>query len=80
MQQKINEKVNVLVGFREKKFKPLAFYWQNRKRKIEKINLTYTAKTGRHDFYYFSVTSAGDYYKFCFDVTKMTWTLEETSF
>lgn len=77
MHQTINEPIDVLVNFKNKKTIPLVFKWKNEKRKIETVCMTYTAKTGRGDCCYYSVTAGGDYFKLCFDAGKRLWFLKE---
>lgn len=72
----INESIDVWVLFEKGKIKPHLFFWQGRKIKIEQINLVHTSKNGESLFYYFSVSSGGNFYKLVFDSKKMRWSLE----
>lgn len=73
----ISEPVDVWVLFQKSKIQPTVFFWHGRQIKIEKINLVHSSKEGSNTFYYFSISSAGNFYRLKFDTQKMNWTLEE---
>lgn len=72
----IQEPINVWVLFKNNVIKPHTFFWHNRQIKIDKINLVHTARNGAFLFYYFSVSSGGNFYRLKFDTNKLNWTLE----
>ena len=74
--EEINESVNVWVFFKGSLIEPWCFFWKSRQIKIDKINLVHTAKEGAVTFYYFSVSSGGNFYRLRFDSGKLKWILE----
>ena len=72
----IQEPVDVWVFFSKNKIQPSVFFWKGRQIKIEKVNLVHTSKNGSSLFYHFSISSAGNFYRLKFDVTKIVWILE----
>jgi len=78
MQETINDSVEVSGKFSGGNFTPVYFIWNNREIRIEKINLTYTERTGRSKLYYFSVSDdAGNVYKLQFNSEDLKWILLE---
>jgi len=80
MTENINEKISVLVAFMPNKALPLSFLWQNQKYSIDKVNLVHSSYDGRGKIYYFSVMSAGNYFKLCFNTEKNFWLLAEAEY
>lgn len=72
----INEPINVWVFFEKSSIKPHTFFWQNRKIKIDKINLIHTTKQGEGVFYHFSVSGGGNFYRLRLDQKELRWFLE----
>lgn len=72
----ISESINVWVFFRRDIIQPYCFFWGERKIKIDKVNLVHTSKEGDTLFYYFSVSSEGNFYRLKFDSNKLKWFLE----
>jgi hypothetical protein len=73
----VNEKINVLAVFKNGTIFPYIFSWQNKKRKIEKVNLRYQERNGSFINYYFAIESNGFIGKLKYDSNSMIWTLEE---
>jgi hypothetical protein len=73
----INQTIDVLVAFNQKRAIPLFFKWSNRKYKIDKVNLIHSAFEGKVKFYYYSITSQNNFFKLCFNTDNNKWTLEE---
>lgn len=72
----IQEPINVWVLFKGNSIQPWCFFWKSRQIKIDKINLVHTSKEGSNTFYYFSVSSGGNFYRLKFDCHKLNWFLE----
>lgn len=72
----ILEPVNVWVFFKDKGAEPYLFFWHNRQVKIDKINFIHKTKNGSSQFYHFSVSSQGNFYRLGFDVSSLKWFLE----
>ena len=70
------EPINVWVLFKGTTINPYVIFWQNRKIKIDTINLVHTSKDGDALFYHFSVSAAGNFYRLRFDTKKLKWFLE----
>lgn len=72
----IFEPINVWVFFKQNLVQPYLFFWNNRPIKVSKINFVHTSKNGSSLFYHFSVSSDSNFYKLCFDSSKLKWFLE----
>ncbi len=72
----ISESINVWVLFKGNLIQPHIFFWKGRQIKVEKVNLVHTSKEGSNIFYYFSVSSGGNFYRLKFDTSKLNWILE----
>jgi hypothetical protein len=78
--EKIDEMVKVVMMF-DKTNTPLLLEWRGRRIYIKRLNLKFHKKVGDKLFYYFCVSDKDDNgYKLCFDVTNLTWVLEEVTF
>lgn len=73
----VNEKINVLAVFKNGVIIPYVFSWQNKKRKVEKINLRYQERIGSSVNYYFAIESGGFVGKLSYNDQSMIWVLEE---
>lgn len=71
----INEPIEVLVKFSQKRFEIKAIGWNERVIKIDKINLRHTEKAGEKILFYFNVSSAGANYELVFDSQSLNWRL-----
>ncbi len=70
------EPINVWVLFKGAIISPYVIFWQNRKIKIDTINLVHTSKDGDALYYHFSVSAGGNFYRLRFDTKKLKWFLE----
>lgn len=73
----VNEPIKVLVKFSGNKVVPVVFAWQNRRYKINKVNLIHVARKGANKVYFFSVSDQANYYRLCFDTGDLSWELNE---
>lgn len=73
----IHEQINVWVYFKKNLVSPFVFFWKTRRIKIDSINLVHTSKDGSNTFYYYSVSSGGNFYRLKFDTKDLKWFLEE---
>lgn len=73
----VNEKINVLAVFKNGTIFPYVFSWQERKRKVNKVNLRYQERIGSAINYYFAIESDGFIGKIKYNNESMIWTLEE---
>lgn len=80
MLQKTNEQINVLVAFMKNKVMPLSFEWAGRNYSIDKVNMAYSSRVGRKLWHYFSVASAGSYFKLAFDSENNNWQIQEADY
>lgn len=72
----LSEPINVWAYFKRGSILPYIFFWNNRRIKIDKINLVHTSKFGSTLNYHFSVSSSGNFYKIKFDTKDFKWILE----
>lgn len=77
MLEAINQPIDVLVAFLQKKVVPLSFSWAKKKYSIDQVNMVYKKKEGQNLFYIYTVMSEGAYYKLCFNTNDNKWLLEE---
>lgn len=73
----VNEPIKVLVKFIGNKILPIAFDWQNRRYKIDQVNLIHVAKKGNNKLYFFSVSDKANFYRLCFNTGDLSWELNE---
>jgi len=69
--------VDVITVFTKDSVKPFSFKWSGKKFIVEKINLTFSKKVGLGMFFYYSITSEGNYFKLVFEANEMKWFVEE---
>jgi len=77
MYEKINEPIEVLVKFNQKKVEPTFFKWRAKTYRIEKINLVHKERQGNDKIYYFSVSDNANFFRLAFFTGDLTWKLEE---
>jgi hypothetical protein len=70
------EPIDVWVLFNKSGVQPSVFFWKGRQIKIDTINLVHTSKEEGRTFYHFSISSAGNFYRLGFDISKLKWILE----
>jgi hypothetical protein len=78
MFEQINEPIEVLCAYVKGKALPLFFRWNNKRFKIDKVNLVHSVRRGRDKMYFYSVSNQENYYKLCFDTEKNNWSLSES--
>ena len=80
MLEAINQPIDVLVAFMQKKVVPLSFFWQKRKYSIDSVNMVYQKTEGQELSYIFTVTSGGEYFKLLFNTFKNKWFILEANY
>jgi hypothetical protein len=75
--EEINERVEVLAVFKDGAIFPHIFAWRGKKRKIDKVNLSYQERDGASINYYFAIESQGLVAKLKYNDKSLLWTLEE---
>lgn len=73
----VGEKIKVLAVFKNGTIFPYAFEWQNKRRKIDKVNLAYQEREGNSINYWFAVESGGLIAKLKYNNVSLVWVLEE---
>ncbi|PLX20752.1 hypothetical protein C0584_04895 [Candidatus Parcubacteria bacterium] len=77
MHEKINEPIDVLVKFNQKKVEPTFFKWREKTYKIEKLNLVHRERDGDDKIYYFSVSDEINFFRLAFFTRDLSWKIEE---
>jgi len=80
MVEKINQPIDVLCAFVKGKAMPVYFRWDNKRYKVDKVNLVHSTRNGRDKNYFYSVSENTNYYKLCFSTERNNWTLSEACF
>jgi hypothetical protein len=75
--QEIGEKIKVLAVFKNGTIFPHIFEWNNRRHKVDKVNLSYQEREGQSINYYFAVESGGLVAKLKYNDKGMDWSIEE---
>lgn len=75
--QEVKEKISVLAVFKNSTVFPYAFDFKGKRRKIEKVNLSYQEREGSSINYFFAVESDGLIAKVKYNNVSLLWTLEE---
>ena len=71
------EPINVWVFFKGATIQPYVIFWNERKIKVETINLVHSSKDGDATLLHFSVSSGGNFYRLRFDTKKLKWFMEQ---
>lgn len=78
MYEDIDESIEVATHFKEGKAHPLAFRWQSRLFKVNKINLCHKFRLGNSLIYSYSVsTESGSNFKISFNPSTLSWVLDQ---
>ncbi len=77
MHEKINESIDVLVKFNQKKVVPSFFKWRQKTYKIEKINMVHKERDGNDKIYYFSVSDKVNFFRLAFFTRDLSWKIQE---
>jgi hypothetical protein len=80
MFEKFDQPIDVLCAYVNGKSLPMYFRWNQRRYRIDKINLVHSVRRGSDKMYFYSVSQANNYYKLCFDTEKNAWRLTEAYF
>lgn len=75
--QEIGEKIKVLAIFKNGTIFPHVFEWNNRRHKIDKVNLSYQERDGESINYYFAIEAKGLVAKLKYNDKDMDWSIEE---
>lgn len=67
----------MLVFYKQGKVTPLAFWINNRKYQVEKVNLVYSQRRGLAKIYYFAVSTKTAAYKLAYNSETLSWRLLE---
>jgi hypothetical protein len=78
MYETINEPVEVLCAYVKGKSLPLYFKWNEKRYKIDSVNLVHSARKGRDKMYYYSVSNSSNYFKLCHDTERNCWEIVES--
>ncbi len=77
MYQTIGESIKVVGVFAHQKFTPKKFEWRTQTYPISEITLVNDVKDGGIKKRFYSVMSAGNLYRLCFNRDNESWRLEE---
>ena len=75
--QEVGEKISVLVIMKNGTIFPHAFNYAGKKRKVNKVNLSYQEREGSSINYFFAIEAAGMIAKIKYNNVSLIWTLEE---
>jgi len=78
MYEQIDEQIEVLAICKNGTIFPYMFSWNKKRRKIDKVNLSYQERDGASINYYFAIESEGLVAKLRYNDKSLIWTLEET--
>lgn len=77
MHQLLNEPIDVIVDFSDKRARPRRVRWDNKVYEIKSVNLIHTAKEGQKRLYYFSVSDNSNFMKLQLDTETLEWRIME---
>lgn len=77
MYEQINERIEVLAICKDGTIFPYMFSWDKKRRKIDKVNLSYQERDGASIDYYFAIESEGLVAKLKYNDKSLLWSLEE---
>lgn len=77
MYQTVGEQIKVAAVFKNGTVFPYAFEWGKKRRKIDKVNLSYQERDGSSINYWFAIESDGLVAKLKYNNISMIWNLEE---
>jgi hypothetical protein len=75
--QEIKEKISVLAICKNGTIFPHAINWRRKKRKIDKVNLSYQEREGNSINYFVAVEAGGLVAKIKYNNVSLIWTIEE---
>ncbi len=74
----IHEPVAVEAVFEKGRIRPILFRWKDKKISIENISFMWQTAQGGERFLHFTVVAAQTLYELMFNISSMTWRLEQT--
>lgn len=74
---KQRDPIEVIAVFGTDSLKPHSFKWSGKRFVVEKINLTFSRRTGDGREVYYAVSAEGNYFKLVLETTALRWFLEE---
>jgi len=77
MHQLLNDPIDVLVEFKNKRIAPRRLHWDNREYTIKQVNLIHGAREGAKRIFYFSVSDTANFMKLRLDTETLEWRLVE---
>lgn len=75
--QELNERIAVLVWFRNGKIQPQMFVWNNKEYKIKDTHYTWQERRGQETINYFSVDTGTDLYQISFSNLSLSWQIDK---
>jgi hypothetical protein len=75
--EEIREKIKVLAIFNNGTLFPHIFEWNDKRYKIDKVNLSYQEREGASINYFFAIESGGLIAKLKYNDKSLLWNLEE---
>lgn len=73
----VKERIKVLAVFKNGTVFPHVIEWNGKRRKIDKVNLSYQERDGASINYWFAIESEGLVAKIKYNNISMIWTIEE---
>lgn len=77
MYQLLNDPIDVLVDFSDKRARPRRVRWDNRIYDMQTVNLIHAAHEGTKRIFYFSVSDTNNFMKLRLDTETLEWRLVE---
>ncbi len=77
MHQFLNDPIDVLVEFNNRRVKPRRVRWDNRVYDTINLNLVHSAREGDKKIFYFSVSDTANFMKLRLDTETLQWRLVE---
>ncbi len=77
MVENVEEKIPVMVRFRENRFEPVRFRWRERLHRIRAVTGRWSEHDGQYKVYHFAaVSESDDFYEISFRTRSMEWWLD----
>ena len=77
MHEQIDEKIEVIVKFKESEIFPHFFRWSGRVYKVERVNMVHKERDGNDTIYYFSVSDKANFFRLAFFTRDLSWRIQE---
>jgi hypothetical protein len=75
----IHDPVAVVAVFEKGQVRPALFRWKDKKISIENISFIWQTTQGEERFLHFTVVAGQTLYELMFNISSMTWNLEQTT-